>query len=120
MVTKKGRANLLDPGSEIRVGDSGSGMEEIRSGPQHRPLHRFTWLVGLNWVTETTVACQVRTVSSDVITAGYHIFLYTCIMDQISIKTPNPKCRLHWCLVEFIDWRWYSYSQSCWYFRPFL
>ncbi len=30
-------------------------------------------------------------------------------MDQISIKTPNPKCRLFWCLVEFIDWR---YSQS--------
>jgi hypothetical protein len=30
MVTKKGRTNLLDPGSEIRVGNSGSGMEEIR------------------------------------------------------------------------------------------
>ncbi len=36
-------------------------------------------------------------------------------MDQISIKTPNPKCRLHWCLIKLIDWR---YSQSCWYFRP--
>ncbi len=23
---------------------------------------------------------------------------------------PNPKCRLYWCLIEFIDWR---YSQSC-------
>ncbi len=33
----------------------------------------------------------------------------------ISIKTPNPKCRLYWCLIEFTDWR---YSQSCWYFRP--
>jgi hypothetical protein len=22
---------------------------------------------------------------------------------QISIKTPNPKCRLYWCLIEFID-----------------
>ncbi len=30
-------------------------------------------------------------------------------IDQISIKTPNPKCRLYWCLIEFIDWR---YSQS--------
>jgi hypothetical protein len=29
-------------------------------------------------------------------------------MDQISIKTPNPKCRLYWRLIEFIDWR---YSQ---------
>ncbi len=31
-------------------------------------------------------------------------------MDQISIKTPNPKCRLYCCLIESIDWR---YSQSC-------
>ncbi len=37
-------------------------------------------------------------------------------MDQITIKTPIPKCRLYWCLIEFLDWR---YSQSCWYFRPF-
>ncbi len=29
-------------------------------------------------------------------------------MDQISKKTPSPKCRLYWCLIEFIDWR---YSQ---------
>ena len=32
-----------------------------------------------------------------------------CI-DQITLKTPNPECRLYWCLIEFIDWR---YSQSC-------
>jgi hypothetical protein len=36
---------------------------------------------------------------------------------QITIKTPDPKCRLYWCLMEFIDWR---YSQKCWYFRPLL
>ncbi len=36
---------------------------------------------------------------------------------NICIKTPNPSCRLYWCLIEFIDW---SYSQSCWYFRPLL
>jgi hypothetical protein len=24
-------------------------------------------------------------------------------MGQITIKTTNPKCRLHWCLIEFID-----------------
>ncbi len=39
------------------------------------------------------------------------------VMDQITIKTPNPNCRLYWCLIEFVDWR---YSQSCWYFRPLL
>ncbi len=38
-------------------------------------------------------------------------------MDQISMKTPNLKCRLHWSFLEFIDWR---YSRSCWYFWPFL
>ncbi len=25
------------------------------------------------------------------------------VMDQISIKTSNTKCRLYWCLIEFID-----------------
>ena len=27
---------------------------------------------------------------------------YTGNMGQISIKTTNPKCRLYWCLIEFI------------------
>ncbi len=35
----------------------------------------------------------------------------------LNYKTPNPKCRLYWYLIEFIDWR---YSQSYWYFRPAL
>jgi hypothetical protein len=26
-------------------------------------------------------------------------------MDQITIKTPNPKYCLYWCFIEFIDWR---------------
>ncbi len=39
------------------------------------------------------------------------------VMDQITIKTPNPKCRLFWRLIEFIEWRC---SQSYWYFRPLL
>ncbi len=33
----------------------------------------------------------------------------TELMDQITIKIPNSKCRLNWYLIEFIDWR---YSQS--------
>ncbi len=33
----------------------------------------------------------------------------------INYKDTKTKCRLYWCLKEFIDWR---YSQSCWYFRP--
>jgi hypothetical protein len=39
------------------------------------------------------------------------------LKNNITIKTPNPKCRLYWCLIEFIDWR---FSQSCWYLRPAL
>jgi hypothetical protein len=31
---------------------------------------------------------------------------YGIDIDQISIKTPNPKYRLYWCLIEFIDWRY--------------
>jgi hypothetical protein len=42
---------------------------------------------------------------------------YMKFIDQIFIKTPNPKCRLNWCLIEFIDWR---YNQTCWYFRSLL
>ncbi len=40
-----------------------------------------------------------------------------CPMYQINIQSPNPKFRLYWCSIEFIDWR---YSQSCWHFRPLL
>ncbi len=36
---------------------------------------------------------------------------------KLTIKTPNPKCRLFGCWTEFVDGR---YSQSCWYFRPAL
>jgi hypothetical protein len=35
--------------------------------------------------------------------------------ELINYKDTRPKCRLYWCLIEFIDWR---YSQSCWYFWP--
>ncbi len=35
----------------------------------------------------------------------------------VHLKIPNPKCRLYWCLIEFIGW---SCCQSGWYFRPAL
>jgi hypothetical protein len=56
--------------------------------------------------------------------ATFHSFFNTakqnrlkCITCDHGIKTPNPKCRLYWYIVKFIDWR---YSQPCWYFRPLL
>jgi hypothetical protein len=41
-------------------------------------------------------------------------------MDEGTINTPYPKCRLYWCSIEFIDWRQWRYSKSCWCFRPIL
>jgi hypothetical protein len=50
------------------------------------------------------------------------IYLHLCggvmimyCMDQITIKTPNPKSFHYWWLIGFTDWR-YS-SQSCWNLR---
>jgi hypothetical protein len=34
---------------------------------------------------------------------------------QINYKGTKTECRLYYCLIEFIDWR---YSESCWYFLP--
>jgi hypothetical protein len=50
--------------------------------------------------------------SSFLIRIHFQMFMQCCGSEM---KTPNPKCRLYWCLIEFIDWR---FSQSCWYFRP--
>ncbi len=47
----------------------------------------------------------------------YLVREYHKSMDEGTIKTQNPKCRLYWCLIGFIDWR---YSRSCWYFWPIL
>ncbi len=35
----------------------------------------------------------------------------------INYKDTKTKCRLYWCFIEFIDWR---YSQSCWFFSTQL
>jgi hypothetical protein len=45
----------------------------------------------------------------------FRFYFLRLSMDKITKKTPSPKCRLYWCLIEFIDWR---YSQSCCYCRP--
>ncbi len=39
------------------------------------------------------------------------------VLCYLYYKDTKTKCRLYWCIIEFIDWR---YSQSCWYFRPSL
>ncbi len=41
--------------------------------------------------------------------------LYTQRHGLAKYKDTKTKCRLYWCLIEFIDWR---NGQLCWYFRP--
>jgi hypothetical protein len=45
------------------------------------------------------------------------ISLISYIMEKGNIKTQNPKCRLCWYLIEFMDWR---YSQYVGIFDPIL
>jgi hypothetical protein len=33
---------------------------------------------------------------------AYHMTPPPPPMDQITVKTPNPRCRLYWCLIEFV------------------
>ncbi len=67
----------------------------------------------LLWTTTTSgSAMETDRMTSSIYQVGTQ---WGYIMDQITIKTPNRKCRLYWRLIEFIYWR---YSQSYWYFRP--
>jgi hypothetical protein len=45
---------------------------------------------------------SVENLSGTVIAAVLVYVPKAVTMDQISIKTPNPICRLYWCLMEFI------------------
>ena len=92
-------------GSGSRAG-SGSIPSTSGSG-SGRPKN--TWI---RWIRIRNTTWKGPTAS-----AGGENGLFDFTMDQISIKTTNPKCRLYWCLIELKDGR---YSQSCWYFRPLL
>jgi hypothetical protein len=60
---------------------------------------------------------QIPQEKNSLLPIGLLIVLYMKSWTKITVKTPHLKCRLYWCLIEFIDWR---YSQSCRYFRPLL
>jgi hypothetical protein len=36
----------------------------------------------------------------------YGIHKYCTDHGLINYEDPDPKCRLYWCLIEFIDWRY--------------
>ncbi len=81
-----------------------------------RPLPRWWW-----WWYLITMPSYVERVHNVVVhtychgwrnnmcqgTEWYHVL--------INYEDEKTKCRLCWCLIQFIDWR---YSQSSWYFRP--
>ncbi len=67
-----------------------------------------------------TITSQIEIISLKIVPVypiyGNPIYLWAFIVVELTnerrnYKTQNPKCRLYWCLIEFIDWR---YSQSCW------
>ncbi len=71
-----------------------------------------------NWPLQTTISISYsRTWSTRPCSASAGILRWDHYKHGLNnykdIKT--KKCRLYWCLIEFIDWR---YSQSCWYFLP--
>ncbi len=88
-------------------------------------LHSLGWLIHVHLMMNQT-AYSTQEISSLLLLNIVWKALLLCVQYHRRIfreghyvyrKTPNPKCRLYWCLLEFIDWR---YSQSCWYFRPAL
>jgi hypothetical protein len=48
------------------------------------------------------VTGECETTFSNVVFASFFVFL----MDLLTFKTVNPKCRLYQCLIEFADWRY--------------
>ncbi len=48
----------------------------------------------------------------------YQFYTDACHYELINYKDTKTKCRLYWCLIEFMDWRYSQSSQACWYFQP--
>ncbi len=81
-------------------------MQHMRTHNRERPFH--CKICGLNF-KQVPVSDATVHASPSPPQYGPHQ-----VVDQITIiKTPNPKCRLCWCLIEFINCRY-------WYFRPAL
>ena len=78
-------------------------------------LENVAKLYNLNFNLNSTVTlfsrqkyCRVVNLSKAQMPRTF-IQIFSTTMDQITIKTSNPKCRIYWYLIEFIAWR---YSQS--------
>ncbi len=57
-----------------------------------------------------------NTSSPNSVRLRYELLRYL-YLGPASCLTIDQICRLYWCLIDLIAWR---YSQSCWYFRPLL
>ncbi len=117
------RNNLQMGKGEERLGGGGEGGHTTARKPD--PLLIIQYSLHRSIHFQRLLCCSERyflrflfdgrtdSVSIQKIAAGYLGWRNAPKHGHIPIKTPNPKCRLYWCLSEFIDWR---YSQSCWYF----
>jgi hypothetical protein len=83
---------------KVPIPTTGEKLSTLRTLWYHL-MRQTSWL---NQLVVTEKEIELRRV-------GHKVLLE----DHPTIKTPNHKCRLYWCLSEFKDWR---YSQSCWYF----
>ncbi len=64
---------------------------------------RRRWGLGSVWECSCIKRLSIRfSVKMALLFLPHSILLYATPMDQIFIKTPNPKCRPYWCLIEFI------------------
>ncbi len=92
---------------QVAIIFSGSNCWGLLSAKKYTPLFVFSETPTYNGLVQLIgERCSCRFTSMESLSHGPNIY-----------KTSNPLCRLYWCLINFIDWR---YSQSCWYFRPLL
>jgi hypothetical protein len=79
----------------------------------HLPPLRFHCVGG--WLGSNPGQSRLQHRLSDALTTRLDLISY--MHGRRNYKSPSPKCRLYWRLIEVIDWR---YSHSCRYFRPAL
>jgi hypothetical protein len=89
------------------------------TGRPAAPLLSMGHVITLEFASNGDVTGSGFRLIADELTAGCGGVLHGMVrtMDEGTIKTPNPKCRLYWCLVEFIDRRTvshvYIFDPSC-------
>jgi hypothetical protein len=104
-------------GGHTRWVERGVGANILEDARHSSVLYMCNYFVVYTFSSNKTQYNCVKTYLQAKLSPPICYISFVALMDQISTKTPNPKCRLYWCLIELIFWR---YSQSCWYFPSLL